>query len=59
MPTTTTSTANNTNDAYKKMPDTPIHGGLDSYDQEDTNNKEEHRGGFWHALMSLMTCGTH
>lgn len=59
MPTATTAaiTTNNTNDAYKKMPDTHNHGNLDHpYEQQ---NKEEHRGGFWHALMSLMTCGTH
>ena len=61
MPTTPNAaaitTASNANDAYKKMPDTPSHGNIDhpSYEQ----NKPEHRGGFWHALMSLMTCGTH
>lgn len=58
LPTMPTPIISNTpNDAYKKMPDTNNHGNLDqpSYEQ----HKEEHRGGFWHALMSLMTCGTH
>ncbi|KAG2210856.1 hypothetical protein INT47_000010 [Mucor saturninus] len=58
LPTMPTPIISNTpNDAYKKMPDTHNHGNLDqpSYEQ----HKEEHRGGFWHALMSLMTCGTH
>ncbi|GAA5798118.1 kinase-like domain-containing protein [Helicostylum pulchrum] len=58
MPSTPTAVRNTSNDAYKKMPDAHNHGNLDqpSYEQ---NQKEEHRGGFWHTLMSLMTCGTH
>ncbi|CAO3619012.1 unnamed protein product [Mucor hiemalis] len=59
MPTTTTATNTAANDAYKKMPDSHNHGNLNQQQYEQNQNKEEHRGGFWHVLMSLMTCGTH
>ncbi|KAI8878410.1 kinase-like protein [Backusella circina FSU 941] len=40
-----------------KMPHSPQHGTVQAPAYGE-NRKEEHRG-IWHALMSIMTCGTH
>jgi casein kinase 1 len=41
-----------------KMPPSPQHGTTVQPPAYGHNRKEEHRG-IWHALMSIMTCGTH
>ncbi|OBZ87720.1 Casein kinase I 1 [Choanephora cucurbitarum] len=60
MPSTAAITTSNVNESYTKMPSTPVHGNVNQtdYDQPQHERTKEHRG-FWHSLMSLMTCGSH